>query len=377
MGGLRSGDAGLFEHEHTDIKRANRSGSRKNHSVMKETVSSYVKEKYYRLKKSEIFDGTQRVQVEQILPAKRNALDSDSAYLVQASTSITIGDIDRGRRLARRIRIAKQEGNEAKVRELSEEMTTINKSTQDLLKDIGEGGSRVLVNELLNTSTESGALSHLSRESAVRRVASGYVSGIRVPTADNYEKRWNRIRVIPSMVRRPQRMVSCRGFSGSSVLRQDSVLIQASDPSSSGSVSLWVGKILGLFRLPRCGTPQSIEYMKGEPEVAFVQFYDATSPVDEIDKALGCIRLVWATAQEDCSQKSGINDSSTQQVSPWFSLIPVSSIRGVVHVVRGDYGLNGLCVGKELDSAPWYGQHFYINRYYFESGVPEHEYLGE
>ena len=376
LGGLRCSDAGLFEREHTDIKRANRSGSRKNHTAMEETVSSYVKEKYHRLKKSMQIDGILNKQLEEGIPAKRVALDSDSACLVQSSTSFTIGDIDRGRRIGRRIRIEKQESNEGNIRELSKELESINKGTQDLLRDIGEGASRVLVNELLDTSTRIGAMESLNKDSVVRRVASGYISGIQVQTASNYDKRWNRIRVAQSLSRRPQRMVSSRGFSGSSVLRQDSVLIQASDPSSSGSINLWAGKILGLFRLPGINTPQSMDYTRGDHEVAFVQFYDTAPPVGEIDKALGCIRLVWATAQEDYRRKSGTEHVDTQLVSPWYSLIPVSSIRGVVHVVRGDYGLNGLCVGKELDSVPWYEQCFYINRYYFESGASEHKHTG-
>ena len=373
MGGLRSGDAGLYEHEHTDIKRANRSGSRKKKTAMEETISSYVKDKYYRCEKSSHFNEVTYRQKKKGINASRNAMDSDSVCLVQTSKPITIGDIDRGYRLIRRLRIANQEENDKKIDELSEELGSITKNIQELLKDIGESGCRILINELLNTPLDNESGSELNRDSIIRRVASGYVSGIQAPTSENYDKRWNKIRVSQCSSRRSQRIVSARGFGGSSVLRQDSVLIQASDPSPSGSLTLWVGKVLGLFRLLKCRTSESMESGKEEHEAAFVQFYEATPPVDNIDKALGCIRLVWARAHENYQQTTGTNDINTQPVSPWYSLIPASSIRGVVHVVRGDYGLNGLGVVKDVDSAPWHEQHFYINKYYFECGTVEEE----
>ena len=370
MGGLRSGDAGLYEHEHTDIKRANRSGSRKNHTAMMETVSSYVKEKYYLSRKRSEYDALATGK-EVRLTTSEKAIKSDSAILVKNGKSFTIGDIDRGRRIARRIRIARQELNQTKVEELEKEMKLFDEKIRELLHDIGEVGCRVLVNELLNSSETLEEKVTLSRDSLIRRVASGYVSGIQTPTSDNYDKRWKKIRVSPPSSRRPQRIVSSRGFSGSSVLRQDSVLIQASDPSPSGTLCLWVGKVLGLFRVPIHSTAHSMEGRKEEKEYAFVQFYDAVPPMDEIDKALGCIRMVWATAQEGTHPNGSNDDDNIESVSPWYSLVPIASLRGVVHVIRGDYGIDGICAVRDVDSVPWFEQHFYVNRFYFESNDTE------
>lgn len=66
---------------------------------------------------------------------------------------------------------------------------------------------------------------------------------------DDYEKRWNKIRVTESTGTIRQRIISNRGFSGSSVLRQYSILIQASDPSSFARVCLWIGKVSGVCPL--------------------------------------------------------------------------------------------------------------------------------
>lgn len=375
MGGLRSGDAGLYEHEHTDIKRANRSGSRKTNTAMVETVSSYVKDKYYRTNKGSEFPQQLRGKGGSLI-SRKNAIENDSTFLVKSGKSFSIRALDHGQRIVRRIRIATQEGDEKKWRETKKEMEAMDKNVQDVLEDIGEVGCRVLVNELLKSSTTPRAQSSLTKDSIIRRVASGFVSGIAVPTSDNYDKRWNKVRVSPSSTRRSQRIVSSRGFSGSAVLRQDSVLIQASDPSPSGSICLWIGKLLGLFRAPVSSCTDSNTCGKEENEFAFVQFYDTKPPVDEVDKALGCIRLVWARAQEDYGHNSSNLQSNTQPSSPWYTLIPVSSIRGAAHVIRGDYGQDGMCAVKDIDSLSWEEQYFYINRFYFDTSETDHEYDG-
>lgn len=374
MGGLRTGDAGIYEHEHTDIKRANRSGSRKNHTAMTETVSSYVKEKYYKSNKATLNEGSVRGK-ETTLSANKNAIEYDSVFLVKTGKVFTVGDIDRGRRLMRRIRIATDEECQKNLQQLNEEMNTVDKNVRDILNDVGEVGCRVLVNELMKISVGNGR--RLNTDSLIRRVASGYISGIQAPTSANYDKRWNKIRVPRSSTRYSQRMISTRGFSGSSLLRQDSVLVQASDPSSSGSLSLWVGKVLGLFHIPFGSDPILDPDGNKVEEFAFLQFYDASPPTDNIDKALGCIKLVWATAQQGSRQALKDVSRSNDFVSPWFSLLPVTTIRGVVHVVRGDYGKDGLCVVKDMDSVPWHKQVFYINRFYFDSDVTEHQYQGD
>lgn len=145
-------------------------------------------------------------------------------------------------------------------------MNSVDKNIKDLLKDVGEVGCRVLVREALNLGGTNGTQPRLNRNSLIRRVASGYVSGIKSPTSENYEKRGNKICVAPSTGRIKQRIVSNRGFSGSSVLRQDSVLIQASDPSSSGNLYLWIGKVLSLFHQPTSSTIPSTESGKEERE---------------------------------------------------------------------------------------------------------------
>lgn len=368
MGGLRSGDAGLYEHEHTDIKRANRSGSRKTHTAMIETVSSYVKDKYYISRNQEEYSQTDPGKPARVTSSKI-AIKNDSVSLVKSGVSFTIGDLDLGRKLLRKIRIAKEQESESKILELNKEMKLIEKSIRDLLQDIGEVGCRILVKETLNARGTNGMETRLDRNTIITRVASGYVSGISSPTSENYDKRWNKIRVTPSTGRLRQRIVSNRGFGGSSVLRQDSVLIQASDPSSSGSICLWVGKVLGLFHLPSSKNALPNESGREETEYAFVQFYDAVPPVDKIDRALGCIRLVWATAQEGLERrKSGSGDFDNESTfSPWYSLIPVNTIRGVAHVIRGDYGVNGIGVLRDVNSVLWHKQHFYVNRFYFES----------
>ena len=45
-----------------------------------------------------------------------------------------------------------------------------------------------------------------------------------------------------------------------------------------------------------------------------------------------------------------------------------------VHVVRGDYGMNGNGLTKDMGSIPWQEQHFSINRFYFDSENTQYKY---
>ena len=117
-----------------------------------------------------------------------------------------------------------------------------------------------------------------------------------------------------------------------------------------------------MFRLPNCEA-EGLSYEKEDAELAFVQFYEAAPPIDNIDKALGCIRLVWATGPERILQQDHTNETNTQSPTPWYSLIPVSTIRGVAHVICGDCGVDGASVVRDIDSVRLHEQPFYVNRF--------------
>ena len=171
MGDLRSGDAGLYEHEHTDVKRANRSTSRRKQTEMRETVAAHVKDKYYRTRNWE--ESSQiKTSNRKTISAKQNAIFHDSNYLVRKGRSFSLQDLDNCRRMSRRIRIAEQDEDAVTLKELKDKMQLIDQTVRHLLEDIGEIGGRVLLKEFMKTCSSSTGLQ------TITRVASGYVSGI-------------------------------------------------------------------------------------------------------------------------------------------------------------------------------------------------------
>jgi len=93
-----------------------------------------------------------------------------------------------------------------------------------------------------------------------------------------------------------------------------------------------------------------------------VQYLDlCQKEPDDVDKALGCARLRWAQ-EEDCDDMRTGFDKQRR----YFDVLPVETIRGLVHVVRGDYGLGVSrtysCEGDRHWTKVW----FYLNRFKLE-----------
>lgn len=239
----------------------------------------------------------------------------------------------------------------------------IGKNSINLVTDLGEDGSRVLYKQLVENAKIRGNTNYNVFNPTITRVASCFVSGVRTPSLNDYCKEQNEIILTSSSYRQYQRVVSERDFHGVPGLRQDCILIQGKNEGDKYKPCLWVGEALALIRLKEAKVRKDAEE-ENESEYVFVQYFDITPPVDAIDNALNCIRLQWAhggSKDMDCI------DSRQSEPVKWFDLLPVSTVRGLVHVVRGDYGVEGICATKDVESIPWYDQFFYVNRFYFDS----------
>lgn len=114
FGGLRYGDLGLYESAHTYIKQAYAYGSKRKSSTMTETVSAYVKEKSKNLIEG-IEHGTSKLNNIACTPtltiSKSKVRTEDCAHTVGNGSSFTISDLEHGRRVLRKIRIAEEKGD--------------------------------------------------------------------------------------------------------------------------------------------------------------------------------------------------------------------------------------------------------------------------
>ena len=162
--------------------------------------------------------------------AREKAIAHDSTFLVKAGNSFSLRELDRGRRIARQIRLREQDEDNVAVSHLKKQIVPIDDTVRSIVDNIGEVGCRILLNELIKVCSSKTGYG-LECRKTILRVASVYVSGIQVPNLRDYDRRGSKIRVQKSSLRCCQRIVSCGVFSGSTILRQDNVIIPASDPA--------------------------------------------------------------------------------------------------------------------------------------------------
>lgn len=372
LGGLYCGDASLYEYSHTLVKRAHRSTSKRRYSAMQETITNYTKDisvnktnGFNQDNCTEMPSRRSVIRPQKSFPSRSEAITNDSASLVKRGTSFTLEDLNDTRKLWRQKRIAESNGASEHVTLIKQKLKQVENGTCELLQDLGETGSRVLYRELLRVLEEEyGVTSIEKRTSVVVRTASGYVSGIPTPTAKNYDVEQKNVTVKESGTRVAQRFVASNGFYNNPNQRQDDVVLEAKRDESSGELNLWFGKVLGLFRLRHKNTTAISNTME-EEEMAFVQFYDVTPLQDQVEKSLGCIRLKWSMGDAEENDDHDIEDQD-KHGTKWFTLLPVAAIRGVVHVLRGDYGIDNRGLGLDMEGIPWNQQHFYVNRFYHD-----------
>ena len=267
------------------------------------------------------------------------------------------------------IRKAEESNNNQSLDTLESKLSYVDNFAKDLLTDIGETASRVLCLELEHLFKKEFVGSDDFANLKLTRVTSAYVPGIATPNLEQYDEISNEIKVPADRLRKTQRVVSPRGFYGSSTNRQDSVILAAPSSNADGKITLWVGKVFGIFRTPSSSLRKRVDVQ--DQEVAFVQYYEIVPPQDNIDQALHCIRIKWCCGDsDDAATLTTKMDSGVK----WFNLLPISSIRGRVHVVRDEYGMNGNGVTKDMGLIPWQEQHFYINRFYFDSQDTKYTY---
>ena len=368
LGGIKFGDAGLYEYAHTLVKNAYRSGSKRRNSAMDETVLSFLKEMNYSslhaLFISKRTNGDNQCDAKSTSgnPANDEAIRTDCSVLVKRGDNFSLHELLQCRKAIRKLRKAKERNQSDEVNRFKNIINAMTEVVVAIVRDVSEDGCRVLCRQILSTVNMEGESPTTARTLFVSRVISGYVPGIESPLGEDYNHETKRILLRPSNIRYSQRLVSGRGFYGSPLLRQDCVVIQGEDENDAERINMWVARVLLLLRLPIPDSEHIGDRDISQQEYAFVQYFEAQPHDTEIDRALGCVKLRWARDESD-----GGDRMETRNVDParkWFDRIPISYIRGVVHVIRGDYGSEGKGIIEDIDSVPWYDQVFFINRFY-------------
>ena len=168
-----------------------------------------------------------------------------------------------------------------------------------------------------------------------------------------------------------QRVVAAHRFHNSAHPLQNTVLIEAHHPKRAKAMLsqrtqkrlegrscqiVWAAKLLAMLRIRRRpkATPGDPDPPMRVEEKALVQYFDLDQGApDEVDSALGCPKLRWS-----------VDESSTPgRRHRYFDVLNATTIRGLVHVVRGDVGLGSSKTYKCDGDRQWTKHWFYMNRF--------------
>lgn len=218
----------------------------------------------------------------------------------------------------------------------------------------------------------------LRPEDSVKRVYSAYSPGFEFPVLEHTRENE---RILVTVERRAgneqgrvqresQRIVAAHTFHRSSYPMQDTVMVEAAGPEAAMQKlrassrkkhrgcsvrQVWIAKVLAFLKVRRNGKQEQAEMPapSTESQWALVQYFDVDNGIlDSVDEALDCTKLKWARDVE-----------TNGKARRWFELVDVAAIRGLVHVVRGDYCLGSSITHRCEGDRRWLKQWFYLNRF--------------
>jgi len=135
---------------------------------------------------------------------------------------------------------------------------------------------------------------------------------------------------------------------------------------------VWIGKLLALLTVKRNET-REVGKRPGPSkteEFALVQYLDiCEEEPDAVEDHLKCTKLRWAQSfDEKEKEKRGERWAKKGEPLRYFAVIDAATIRGVVHIVRGDYGLQKSNTHGFQGDRLWTKQWFYLNRFKLQRG---------
>lgn len=223
----------------------------------------------------------------------------------------------------------------------------------------------------------------------VRRPRSAVVASIPIPSLEccettavqNDEIADRKIYCLDDGERELQRIVSSHRYYGSQQARQDCVMIEVSQTGEPGLSKtrqrvreVYVAKALAFLAFPPSKTAAVVKSSEEEVQLALIRYYDRCNAedLDLIDRTLGCVKMNWSTRALECDGVQSAGTSEGHDPNPtekqdfdlaYLDVQPVSTIRGRLHVVRGDFELSDALSYTSMHLDRWESHWFYINRF--------------
>lgn len=337
LGGIQYMHGGLYEQSHKNFKEDYKLTSKRVHSAMTETLK--------RQEERALLQHDQTLRPVRHNRRKIAVVKEDGASLVKTGPTTTLNCVERTVR-----HINGERGRMCVASNIPKGHLNV---ALNLIDCIGKDGTGSFIRMMYTQLGRNGIPEIEARNCSVQIIASAYVPGIYPPTLDDAHVSTS-VYVRKSNMRQIQRIVAKEAFYGKES-RHDAIMVQSDETydefPQEQFVPVWFGKALAFVRTPKernGGTGYGI-VLEGETsrdndtlqrEFCFLQYFEVLGReklcVDNIDSALKCIRLRWHRTQ-------GNNAYSSAKE---FGLVPVESILGKVHLVRGDFALP--IVGKDV-----------------------------
>ena len=226
-----------------------------------------------------------------------------------------------------------------------------------------------------SSRADPSALGQVARNVVLRtfcfdHVASGSIAGYKCPSLDHQNDHASTptVYILDNGVRVMQKVVGTYNYYGTPGNFQDAIMVEYGcnsnermmepgggfENSPEKKLDVWFAKVLCFLRVRATDGLFSLE---SEQELAVVQYFEIIpkNELDEIDETLGSVKLRWAVDDEE----------------RWIDVIPISSLRGRVHVVPA--GIDGSHASPaqsedddlqfDVDSELWKANCFYVNNY--------------
>jgi len=368
MGGLQFGDAGLYEHSHVYFKQQYRGTSKRSKTALEETLTAIdtatAVQELQSFIPGKLKSTTRSNQGRRTVSSRMKCVLDDNATLTRGGSRFNLDEFENGRKLSRKLRKAELlNGNERVIvnQKLREQWSEVPTVVQDMISAAGEDGARVfhsLVQDEFIPSEFGEGIS--SKELNIERISSCFIPGYGTPSIDaHYSFERNDVSIEEDSKRWAQKIFAVDNYYKTGRARQDCVIVESARRGAKQIV--WFAKLLMLLRFKLSGLQRRDEKTTVVKEVAFVQYFECTPPRNAVEVTLGCVCLKWAR---------GTGSDGEGPVSRWFGIVPITSVRGRVQVVRANYGVEGL-----FPEPNWDEHRFYVNRFYRDR--EEAEYLAD
>ena len=349
-GGLQHVEAGIYESAHQSFKRHHRRTSMRHSTALEETCKRM--EQYNNLF---ILNNTITPPQSNAYSRTRSLSPELGAVLVRDGDNLSL--LDYQNFLQALSQIPRSNTGELQPNSLHALKEFHSQHVFTLYQQLGDQGSYSFLNLITEFLTDNNSTCPFAQVQ-LTIVKSAFLVGGLLPTLENYNEDTEQVEYNPNYQRYIQRIFETNNFGPFNKSRFSFVTLESPEENI-----VWFSKLHALLRIKPIDLNEPLE-------CAFVRYMDTTKPINNIDRALGCICLRWSTDDNRDYTHNPLPLHAMQNTSlpgPFFGLIESSAIYSAVHIIR-----RNIPHPPFIPKTHWMFHRFGVNRFY--SNRDENEY---